>query len=63
MSNICIIGLPEGEEKEQEIGKLSEKRVKENFCNLVKEIDIQVQKAQSPKQDGWEEAHYKTHHH
>ena len=63
MSNICIIGLPEGEEKEQEIGKLSEKRVKENFCNLVKEIDIQVQKARSPKQDGWEEAHYKTHHH
>ena len=61
-SNICIIGLPEGEEKEQEIGKLSEKRVKENFCNLVKEIDIQVQKAQSPKQDAPKEAHMKTHH-
>ena len=35
--------MPEGEEKEQEIGNLSEKIVKENFPNLVKEIDIQVQ--------------------
>ena len=42
-SNICIIGMPEGEEKEQEIGNLFEKMVKENFPNLVKEIDIEVQ--------------------
>ena len=41
-SNICIIGVPEGKEKEQEIGNLSEKIVKENFPNLVKEIDMQV---------------------
>ena len=45
-SNICIIGVPEGKEKEQEIGNLSEKIVKENFPNLVKEIDMQVQEAQ-----------------
>ena len=32
--------------KEQEIGKLFEKIMKENFPNLVKEIDIQVQEAQ-----------------
>ena len=44
-SNICIIGVPEGEEKEQEIGNLFEKIMKENFPNLVKEIDIQVQEA------------------
>ena len=31
------------EEKEQEIGNLFEKMVKENFPNLVKEIDIEVQ--------------------
>ena len=61
-SNICIIGVPEGEEKEQEIGNISEKIVKENFPNLVKEIDIQVQEAQSPKQDGCKEAHIKIHH-
>ena len=52
----------EGEEKEQEVRNLSEKTVKENFPNLVKEIDIQVQEAQSPKQDGCREAHSKTHH-
>ena len=45
-SNIRIIGVPEGEEKEQEIGTLFEKIVKEHFPNLVKEIDTQVQEAQ-----------------
>ena len=36
----------EGEEKEQEIGNLFEKMMKENSPNLVKEIDMQVQEAQ-----------------
>ena len=45
-SNICIIGVPEGEEKEQEIGNLFEKMVKENFPHLVKETDMQDQEAQ-----------------
>ena len=44
--NVCIIGVPEGEEKEQEIGNLFLKTVKENFPNLVKEIDMQVQETQ-----------------
>ena len=39
-------GVQQGEEKEQEIGNLSEKTVKGNFPNLVKEIDMQVQEAQ-----------------
>ena len=30
--------------------------MKENFTNLVKEIDMQVQEAQSPKQDECKEA-------
>ena len=34
----------EGEEKEQEIGNLFEKIMKENFPNL-KEIDVQIQDA------------------
>ena len=34
------------EEKEQEIGNLFERIVKENFPNLVKELDMQVQEAQ-----------------
>ena len=39
--------VPEGEEKEQKIKDLFEKTMKENFLNLVKEIDIQVQEAWS----------------
>ena len=46
-SNIHFIGVPEGEKKEQEIGNLFEKIMKENFLNLVKEIDLEVQEAQS----------------
>ena len=38
--------MPEGEEKEQEIGNLFEKIMKENFPNLVKEIDMQAQEIQ-----------------
>ena len=46
-SNIQIIGVPEGEEKEQEIKNLFEQIMKENFPNLAKEVDFQeVQEAQ-----------------
>ena len=38
--------MPEREEKEQEIGNILGKIVKENFPNLVKEKDMQVQEAQ-----------------
>ena len=39
-SNIQIIGVPDEEEEEQEIENLFEKTVKENFPNLVKDIDF-----------------------
>ena len=42
--NIHITVGPEGEEKEQEIGNLFEKVMKENFPNLVKEINIKTRK-------------------
>ena len=38
--------MPEGEKEEQEMENLFEKIIKENFPNLAKEIDIQVQEAQ-----------------
>ena len=45
-SNIRIIGVPEGEQEEQEIENLFEKIMK-NFSNILKEIDLQgVQEAQ-----------------
>ena len=46
-SNILSIGVPEGEEEEQEIVNLFEQMMKENFPNLAKGIDFQeVQEAQ-----------------
>ena len=36
--------------------------MKGKFPNLAKEIDMQVQEAQSPKEVGPKEAHTKTHH-
>ena len=62
MSNIHMIRVPEGKEKEQEIGNLFEQIMKENFHNLAQEIDRQVQEAESPKQEECKEAHTKTHH-
>ena len=47
-SNIRIIGVPEGEEEEQNIENLFEQIMKENFPSLAKEIDFQeVQEAQT----------------
>ena len=40
-SNIQIIGVPEGEEEEQQTENLFEQIMKENFPNLAKEIDFQ----------------------
>ena len=46
-SNIWIIGVPEGEEEEQEMENWFEKIMKENFPNLAKEIDFrELQEAQ-----------------
>ena len=46
-SNIRIIGVPEGEEEDQQIENLFEQIMKENFPHLAKEIDFQeVQEAQ-----------------
>ena len=38
--------MPEGEEQQQEMENLFEKIMKENFPNLVKELDMQVQNTQ-----------------
>ena len=65
-SNVQIIGVPEGEEEEQEIENLFEQIMKENFSNLAKEIEFQeVQEAQRvPKKlVGPKEEHTKAHHH
>ena len=45
-NNICIIGIPEGEESEQGIENIFEEIMTENSPNLVKEKDVQVQESQ-----------------
>ena len=58
----CIIGYPKEKTKIKKLEIYLKKIMKENFPNLVKEIDMQVQEAQSPRQDGCKKAHCKTHH-
>ena len=45
-NNIRIIGVPEGEEREQGPEKTFEEIIVENFPNMGKEIATQVQEAQ-----------------
>ena len=44
-NNICIIGIPEGEEEQQGIN-LFEKVMMENFPNLMREKVTQIQETQ-----------------
>ena len=45
--NICIIGVPEREEREKGPEKIFEEIIAENFLTMGKEIINQVQEAQS----------------
>lgn len=45
-SNFCIIGIPEVEDKKGETKKVFKETIFENFPNLVKDINIQIQKAE-----------------
>ena len=45
-TNIHIIEVPEGEEREKVPEKICEEIIVENFPNMGKEIDTQVQEAQ-----------------
>ena len=61
-NNICIVGIPEGEEEEQGIENLFEKVMMENFPNLMREKVTNPGNTESPKQEEPKEAHCKTHH-
>ena len=60
-NNICIIGAPEGEEREKRPEKIFEDITVENFPNMGKEIATQVQETQSPRHDKPKEKHAETH--
>ena len=59
--NTPIIGVPEEEEKNKGYEKSFEEIIVENFPNMEKEIENQVQEVQSPIQDKPKEKHAKTH--
>ena len=46
-TNICIIGVPEGEEREKGPEKIFEEVIVENFPNMGKEIATKVQEVQT----------------
>ena len=59
--NICIIGVPGGEERQKGPEKIFEEIRADNFPNVGKETVNQVQEAQSPRKDKPKEEHTKTH--
>ena len=59
-NNICMIGIPEGEE-EHGIENLFEKVMMENFQNLMREKVTNPGDTDSPKHEEPKEAHGKTH--
>ena len=61
-NNICIIGIPEGEEEEQWIENLFEKVMMQNFPNLMRgKSHPNPGNTESPKQEEPKEAHFNTH--
>ena len=45
-TNICIIGVPEGEEREKGAEKICQEIIAKNFSNMGKESLTQIQEAQ-----------------
>ena len=63
-SNIRIIGVPEGEQEQQNIENLFQNIMKENFPNLKKgnRLPGSPGSSESPKEVRPKEAHTKAHH-
>ena len=51
-NNICIIGIPEGEEEEQGKENLFEKVMMENFPNLMRETVAHIQEHRESQSRG-----------
>lgn len=45
-TNICILRIPEGEEREDGAAKIFKKLITPNFPNLIKNIALYIQEAQ-----------------
>ena len=55
--NIHIIGIPEGKKREKEAEHSFEEIIAENFLNLEKETDIQIQEEQRTSNNQPKEVH------
>lgn len=44
-TNICIIGISEGKEREKETKRIFEEIMAENFPNLMKYMNLHIQEA------------------
>ena len=60
-TNIHVIGVPEGEEREKGPEEIFEEIIAENFPNMGKEIVTQLQEVQSPIEGKPKEEHAETH--
>ena len=60
-SNTRILGVPEGEEQQQEIENLFEQIMKENFPNLSNRLPGSSESSESPKEIGPKKEHIKAH--
>ena len=58
-ANLCIIGIPEGEEKDKGIENITEEIMSENFPNQ-KHIDIKIQETQRAPNKMNQQANPKT---
>lgn len=58
--NICIIGIPEEEQRKKGVENLFEKTIAKNFPNLGKETDIQIQDTENPQQNQQKQIHTKA---
>lgn len=58
-TNSCIIGVPEGEKRERERGKLFEEIMDENLLNLGRKQTFMSRK-QTPKEEEPKKIHIKT---
>ena len=59
-TNIGIIGVPGGEDRDKGTEKIFEEIIAENFLNTGKESVSHVQEAQSPRKDKLREGHSQT---
>ena len=50
-TNICVLGVPEGEKREKRTKSTTEEIIAENFPNMGNETVTQVQEAESPRHD------------